>query len=95
MNLHEFRESLSKDQPPSDLDFALSGLWWDAKGNWTRAHESAQRDEGPPGAWVHAYLHRKEGDSANAAYWYQRAGKPQCRSSLQEEWATIAEALLR
>jgi len=79
MNLQEFRDSLLNDQPPKNLNFALSGLWWDAKGDWTRAHESAQQDEGPAGAWVHAYLHRKEGDPSNAAYWYQRAGKPPCR----------------
>ena len=84
MNLQEFRDSALTGQPPAHLNFALSGLWWDAKGDWTRAHESAQQDEGPAGAWVHAYLHRKEGDSSNAAYWYQRAGKPLCRSSLQD-----------
>ena len=94
MNLQEFRDSLLNDQPPKNLNFALSGLWWDAKGDWTRAHESAQQDEGPFGAWVHAYLHRKEGDPSNAAYWYQRAGKPPCRTSLREEWFAIAEALL-
>jgi hypothetical protein len=94
MNLQEFRNSVVNDQPPKNLNFGLSGLWWDAKGDWTRAHESAQQDEGPAGAWVHAYLHRKEGDPSNAAYWYQRAGKPPCRSSLQEEWFAIAEALL-
>jgi hypothetical protein len=47
----------------------LLGLWWDAKGDWKRAHESAQQDEGLEGSWVHAYLHRKEGDQGNAAYW--------------------------
>jgi hypothetical protein len=95
MDLQEFRDSVSSDQPPKNLTFALSGLWWDAKGDWARAHESAQQDEGPAGAWVHAYLHRKEGDSSNAAYWYQRAGKSPCRSSLQDEWTAIADALLR
>jgi hypothetical protein len=94
MDLQQFRESLSNPQPPDALDFALSGLWWDAKGDWTKAHESAQQDEGLAAAWVHAYLHRKEGDSSNAAYWYQRAGKSPCRSSLQEEWGAIAGALL-
>ena len=94
MNLQEFRDSLLNDQPPKNLNFALSGLWWDAKGDWTRAHESAQQDEGPAGAWVHAYLHRKEGDPSNAAYWYQRACKPPSRSPLREEWFAIAEALL-
>jgi hypothetical protein len=94
MNVQEFHDSLLNDQPPKNLSFALSGLWWDAKGDWTRAHESAQQDDGPAGAWVHAYLHRKEGDPSNAAYWYQRAGKLPCRSSLREEWLAIAEALL-
>ena len=69
MTLDQFRDSLKGEGPPADLDFALKGLWWDAKGDWNRAHESAQQDEGPRGAWVHAYLHRKEGDASNAAYW--------------------------
>jgi hypothetical protein len=95
MNLQEFRESLVGASPPAPENFALSGLWWDAKGDWTRAHESAQQDEGPEGAWVHAYLHRKEGDSSNASYWYGRAGKKPSRVSLDEEWTEIAESLLR
>ena len=94
MTLQEFRESLKHDQPPRELSLALAGLWWDAKGNWTRAHESAQQDGGPAGSWVHAYLHRKEGDSSNAGYWYSRAGKPKERGSLEEEWNAITSALL-
>ena len=94
MNLKEFRESLGYDGPPRGLSVALAGLWWDAKGDWTKAHESAQQDEGPSGAWVHAYLHRKEGDSSNAAYWYRRAGKSLARTSLEAEWLEIAGALL-
>jgi len=94
MNLQQFRDSLSNDSPPQNLSHALSGLWWDAKGDWTKAHESAQQDEGPAGAWVHAYLHRKEGDASNAGYWYQRAGKPAAKGSFQEEWDQIAGALL-
>src|SRR6266481_4325165 len=92
MTLQEFCDSLLNDEPPSDV--ALAGLWWDAKGNWTRAHESAQQDEGPAGSWVHAYLHRKEGDASNAKYWYGRAGKSTSRSSLDQEWVEIAESLL-
>ena len=95
MTLEEFRESLSRAEPPAGLDLALTGLWWDAKGDWGRAHEAAQQDEGPAGSWVHAYLHRKEGDAGNAAYWYRRAGKPVCRTSLDAEWEAIASALLR
>jgi hypothetical protein len=94
MNLQRFRDSLSGDNPPRELSPALSSLWWDAKGDWTKAHESAQQDEGPAGAWVHAYLHRKEGDSSNAAYWYQRAGKGGMKGSLEEEWNQIAVSLL-
>jgi hypothetical protein len=94
MNLQEFRNSLSRDSPPAGLSFALGGLWWDAKGDWKRAHESAQQDEGPAGAWVHAYLHRKEGDSSNAAYWYERAGKPPAHSAFEEEWDEISGSLL-
>ncbi len=94
MTLEEFRDSLLRDDPPRELSFALAALWWDAKGDWTRAHESAQQDEGPAGAWVHAYLHRKEGDASNAGYWYQRAGKRSPQQSLEEEWLDTTESLL-
>lgn len=94
MTLEQFRESLSSNAPPRDLDRALTGLWWDAKGDWAKAHESAQEDEGPAGSWVHAYLHRKEGDASNAGYWYRRAGRSPSRATLEEEWAEITETLL-
>ena len=93
MTLDEFRQSLSALKPPR-LSLALTGLWWDAKGDWARAHESAQQDEGPDGSWVHAYLHRKEGDIGNAEYWYRRAGKPATREPLDKEWLHIVTALL-
>ena len=76
MNLEDFRQSLTATEPPAGLTHALAGLWWDAKGDWTRAHESAQQDEGAGRVLGHAYLHRKEGDQDNAAYWYSRAGSP-------------------
>jgi len=95
MTLQEFRESLSQLAPPTPENLALTGLWWDAKGDWTRAHESAQQDEGPSGAWVHAYLHRKGGDISNAEYWYNRAGKKHSSASFEVEWDEIAEALLK
>jgi hypothetical protein len=94
MNFDNFRESLQRDGPPRALDFALTALWWDAKGDWKTAHESAQQDESPRAAWVHAYLHRKEGDSSNAAYWYRRAGKTPAQSSIEHEWREITKALL-
>jgi hypothetical protein len=95
MDLAEFRVSLAAASPPPGLTPALRALWLDASGDWDQAHEAAQADEGGPGDWVHAYLHRKEGDAGNAAYWYRRAGKPVCRAALEEEWAAIAEALLQ
>jgi hypothetical protein len=88
MTLSDFRASLTASQPPAAL--SLAALWWDGKGDWTRAHESAQQDEGPDGSWVHVYLHRKEGDHGNAAYWYSRGGKPVCREPLEQEWLTLA-----
>ena len=94
MTLDEFRNSFSQQSPPPRLTQALMGLWWDAKGDWTRAHESAQQDEGHDGSWVHAYLHRKQGDQGNAAYWYSRAGKAVCREPLDAEWLSIAKTLL-
>jgi hypothetical protein len=95
MDLAAFRASLSAVQPPASLGPALRALWLDARGNWEGAHDAAQADEGGAGDWVHAYLHRKEGDAGNAAYWYRRARQPVCRSSLDEEWAAIAGALLK
>jgi len=95
MTLEEFRQSLVGDEPPGDLSLALAGLWLDGKGNWQKAHASAQQDEGSGGAWVHAYLHRKEGDPSNAAYWYRRAGKSPAKSPLEQEWLDIACSLLR
>jgi hypothetical protein len=94
MTLEDFRQSLTATESPAGLSLALVGLWWDAKGDWTRAHESAQQDEGIGGSWVHAYLHRKEGDQSNAVYRYGRAAKPVCRESLDAEWLGIVRALL-
>jgi hypothetical protein len=94
MDLAAFRASLSAPKPPA-LSPALRALWLDAQGNWDGAHDSAQADEGGAGDWVHAYLHRKEGDAGNAAYWYRRARKPVCRTSLDEEWTAIASELLK
>lgn len=95
MTIDEFRKSLNAPEPHPSLSLPLAGLWWDARGDWTRAHECAQQVEDAAGAWVHAYLHRKEGDQSNAAYWYGRAGKPFCRESLDAEWLQIAQELLK
>ena len=95
MDINEFRESLQAMTPPQGLSAALEGLWWDEKGDWDKAHESAQKDERPDGAWVHAYLHRKEGDLSNAKYWYRRADRAAGYGDLETEWAAIVRTLLR
>lgn len=94
MDFETFKRSLAAPEPPGGLDAAAQALWWDAKGDWQKAHRRAQEDEGKSGAWVHAFLHRKEGDLGNAGYWYRRAGKPVATTALEEEWAQIARALL-
>jgi len=94
MDIAAFRASLTSPNPPTGLGLALQALWRDGKGDWESAHELAQRDEGGAGDWVHAYLHRKEGDVGNAGYWYRRAGKPTAKGSLDEEWSAITAALL-
>jgi len=93
MTLTEFHATLEKNVPPS-LRPVLVALWHDAKGDWTRAHEVAQDIDDATGSWVHAYLHRKEGDEGNAAYWYSKAGKPVERGPLEAEWTRIVTVLL-
>jgi hypothetical protein len=93
MTVEEFRRSLAEVTPPAGLSTPLLALWWDGRGDWHRAHEAAQAGEDADSAWVHAYLHRKEGDLANAAYWYRRAGKPLPQFTLADEWAALLGAL--
>jgi hypothetical protein len=93
MTLAEFNATLDRETPPP-VGPALVALWHDAKGDWNRAHEVAQNVEDATGSWVHAYLHRKEGDDGNAAYWYRRAGKAVERGALDAEWLRIVTALL-
>ena len=94
MTLDEFRHSLAAPAPPAGLGAALEALWRDARGDFDRAHELAQSDEGGDGDWVHAYLHRKEGDSGNAAWWYRKARRVFPVEPLEREWERIARALL-
>jgi hypothetical protein len=94
MTLAEFRSTLSAATPPAELMPALVALWHDAKGDWDEAHRIAQDIEDANGAWVHAYLHRKEGDLSNAGYWYRRANKAEARDALDVEWERIVLALL-
>ncbi len=95
MTPKEFRSTLSFSNPPGGLSKLLEAMWYDAKGNWERAHDIAQDISSRDGSWVHAYLHRKEGDHGNAAYWYRRAGRPVPHSTLDEEWEEIVAIWLR
>jgi hypothetical protein len=94
MTLEEFTASLSAAAPPQ-VALALRALWHDARGDWDAAHKVAQDVDDHDGAWVHAYLHRKEGDIGNARYWYRRAGRPEAIDSLDAEWRRIVVALLQ
>lgn len=94
MTLIEFTKTAEQPQPPAGLSPALLALWHDKRGNWDAAHQGAQDIDGPDGAWIHAYLHRKEGDLANAGYWYRRAKRPDCQESLDAEWASIVTVML-
>lgn len=95
MDMAAFEGSLEDAEPPAGLSKPLQALWQEAKGAWDEAHNLAQADKGPTGAWVHAYLHRVEGDLRNAGYWYRRAGRPAAsEQALRDEWRTIATALL-
>jgi len=94
MDFQSFRDSLANAEPPPGLPPALAALWWDAKGDWDRAHEHAQEREDADGMRVHAYLHRKEGDEPNAHYWYRRAAATPSTLSLDAEWEELARGFL-
>jgi len=87
-------KSLDNDHPPSPISVYLQALWYDAKGNWEQAHQLVQDIETAEGSWIHAYLHRKEGDIANADYWYRRAGKSLPDIPLKQEWENIVKDFL-
>jgi len=95
MTLTDFKNVLNEAAPPDSLAPLLEALWYDAQGDWDAAHQIAQKEAAGNGAWVHAYLHRKEGDLGNASFWYARAGKKMPDSTLDEEWETIANQLLK
>ena len=94
LDFQTFRDSLESPEPPSGLSLALQALWWDAKGDWHKAHERAQQRDDADGAHVHAYLHRKEGDQSNAVYWYRRARAAPSVLTLDAEWEELVRRLL-
>ena len=90
----DFYASLSDGAPTPGLEPSLAALWWAAKGDWSRAHNLVQDEDTADAAWVHAYLHRVEGDLGNAGYWYRRAGRAAAKGSLEAEWEAIAGELI-
>ncbi len=94
MSLTDFRASLSSSAPAPGLDAPLAGLWWAAKGQWDQAHAIVQDESTADAAWVHAFLHRVEGDPGNAGYWYRQAGQPIAHDSLDSEWDRIVSVLI-
>ena len=94
MTFDEFLATIEDATPPPGVPPLVLALWHDAKGDWEAAHHVAQDVDDENGAWVHAYLHRKEGDSGNALYWYRRARRPTASDSLEAEWLRIARELL-
>jgi len=94
MYFDEFKASVNANYPPENIDKELKALWWAAKGNWEKAHRIVQAMNNTSAAWVHAYLHRREGDLSNASFWYTSAGRKMPTSSLVEEWDEIVKAIL-
>jgi len=94
MTLQEFKKSLFSSSPHPDISSYLQSLWYDAKGDWNRAHTIIQDIEDKTAAWIHAYLHRKEGDTGNAEYWYHQAGRKKPVITLEEEWGEIVKYLI-
>jgi hypothetical protein len=95
VTIEEFKSSLKDNNPPENFSGLLVSLWYDAKGDWNKAHETAQDIMTNDGSWIHAYLHRKEGDLSNASYWYSRAGRKDSTASLDQEWEQILRELLK
>jgi hypothetical protein len=94
VSIADFRASLSGATPAPGFEPPLAALWWAAKGQWDQAHKIVMNEETATAAWVHAYLHRVEGDLGNAGYWYRQAGQPVAKDSLESEWERIVCALL-
>jgi hypothetical protein len=94
MNLSGYKDSLTENAPPQNLSVYLTALWYDARGEWEKAHKLVQDINDRNASGIHAYLHRKEGDIGNADYWYSRAGKTRYTGSLEKEWEELVVALI-
>jgi hypothetical protein len=94
MNIEIFRASSKNKKPPEELSSPLEAMWYQGKGDWEEAHRLAQSQNNSSVSWVHAYLHRVEGDLGNAAYWYHLADRPVCNLRLGDEWEEIVAELI-
>ena len=94
MDIKSFEQTINDDNPPQSVSVYLKALWYDAKGDWDKAHEMIQDIPDRKASWIHAYLHRKEGDNSNANYWYNKAGRNMPANNLQEEWEFITKEML-
>jgi hypothetical protein len=95
MDFDGFKTSMQQQVMPSSLSLELQSLWHDGLNDWNKAHDIAQDIPHTNGSWIHAYLHRKEGDKWNANYWYQKAGKPMPSYSLEKEWEELVRYFLK
>ncbi len=95
MNLDDLKRSVDNDTPPKGISKLCKAMWYDAKEDWDTAHQIAQSVDSRDGSWVHAYLHRKEGDISNASYWYHMAGRKMPQTTSEEEWKEIALELIK
>lgn len=80
-------------RPPNDVTAPVKALWLQGNGEWEKAHACVQDESSADAAWVHAHLHRVEGDKSNALYWYRLAGRPMPATSTDQEWRQLVEAL--
>ena len=94
MDMNSFKKSLSENISPQNISVYLKALWYEGKGDWHKAHQIIQDINDSNASWIHAFLHRKEGDIGNADYWYRRAGKKRPTISLEKEWEEIVESLI-
>ena len=94
MHFETFQQSIRATTPPQNISVYLLAMWYDANSDWDKAHAMVNNLDDATACWVHAYLHRKEGDTGNANYWYSKAAKKMPLGSLQEEWKIIVKALL-
>ena len=94
LNYSDFIETTNLSTPPNGLDPLLLALWHVKKGHWDEAHNIVQDEPGQYACWIHALLHKLEGDNWNASYWYRQAGVKNPELSTGDEWEMIVRKLI-